>query len=219
MVNDSQRVFDALQGHFEPALIEEISRVGIEQEIEEGDYLIRPGSYVRSVPILLSGSVKIMRPDAEGREALLYHLGGLDSCAMSLTCCLENKPSEIVAVAEEKTRLIAIPIGKVEEWICRFPTWKQFVFRTYQRRFDDMIATIDSIAFQKLDERLLTYLRKKTQNAQSAVLQITHEEIAREMATSREVISRLLKQLERVGYLRLSRNKIEILDKNRFRVT
>lgn len=207
----NRSLLDGLTGRFEPALIDEISRVGIYQEIDEGAYLIRPGSYIRSVPILLSGSVKIMRPDLEGREALLYYLGGLDSCAMSLTCCLEKKQSEIVAVAEEKTRLIAIPVEKVEEWICRFPTWKQFVFKTYQRRFDDMIATIDSIAFQKLDERLLAYLKKKAQSCQCAVLQITHEEIANELATSREVISRLLKQMEKIGYVKLSRNKIEIL--------
>lgn len=211
MINDSQVVNAAFRGSFEPALIEEINRIGIYQEVEEGEYLIRPGSYIRSVPILLSGSIKIMRPDAAGNEALLYYLSGLDSCAISMTGTPDNKPSEITAIAEEKTRLIFIPVEKVDEWICRFPTWKQFVFRTYQRRFDDMIATIDSIAFQKLDERLLTYLKKKTQSCQCTVLQITHEEIAREMATSREVISRLLKQLERVGYLRLSRNKIEIL--------
>lgn len=209
MANDL--INEMLRGSFEPALLDEISREGGYQEIGEGDYLIRPGSYIRSVPIILSGSVKIMRPDGEGNLALLYYLGDLDSCAMSMTCCLENKPSEVVAVAEEDTRLIRIPIEKVEEWICRFPTWKQFVFRTYQRRFDDMLATIDSITFQKLDERLLTYLKKKTQSCQCTVLQITHEEIAREMATSREVISRLLKQLERVGYLKLSRNKIEII--------
>ncbi|GAB3897732.1 Crp/Fnr family transcriptional regulator [Larkinella knui] len=211
MINDTQVINAAFRGSFEPALIEEINRTGIYQEVEEGEYLIRPGSYIRSVPIILSGSIKIMRPDASGNEALLYYLSGLDSCAISMTGTPDNKPSEITAVAEEKTRLIFIPIEKVDEWICRFPTWKQFVFRTYQRRFDDMIATIDSIAFQKLDERLLTYLKKKTRSCQCTVLQITHEEIAREMATSREVISRLLKQLERVGYLRLSRNKIEIL--------
>ncbi|MGM9511048.1 Crp/Fnr family transcriptional regulator [Larkinella sp. GY13] len=211
MINDSQVVNAAFRGSFEPALIEEINRIGIYQEVEEGEYLIRPGSYIRSVPIILSGSIKIMRPDAVGNEALLYYLSGLDSCAISMTGTPDNKPSEITAIAEEKSRLIFIPVEKVDEWICRFPTWKQFVFRTYQRRFDDMIATIDSIAFQKLDERLLTYLKKKTQSCQCTVLQITHEEIAREMATSREVISRLLKQLERVGYLRLSRNKIEIL--------
>ncbi|OIN58326.1 Crp/Fnr family transcriptional regulator [Arsenicibacter rosenii] len=207
----NRSLLDGLTGRFEPALIDEIARVGIYQEIEEGAYLIRPGSYIRSVPILLNGSVKIMRPDTEGREALLYYLGGLDSCAMSLTCCLEKKQSEIVAVAEEKTQLIAIPVEKVEEWICRFATWKQFVFKTYQRRFDDMIATIDSIAFQKLDERLLAYLKKKAQSCQCSVLQITHEEIANELATSREVISRLLKQMEKIGYVKLSRNKIDIL--------
>lgn len=198
-------------GRFEPALIDELAKVGTYMEIEEGHVLMRPGSYIRSVPILLSGSIKILRADEEGRETLLYYLGGLDSCAMSLTCCLDRQLSEIMAVAEEKTSLILIPVEKVEEWICRFSSWKQFVFGVYRKRFEDMLSTIDNIAFRKLDERLLAYLNKRAQTAQGAPITTTHEEIANEMATSREVISRLLKQLERIGKVKLSRGKIEVL--------
>lgn len=211
MIKDVSQLQRLFVGRFEPALIEELARVGNYMELDEGQYLMRPGGYVRSVPILLSGSVKILRADAEGREALLYYLGGLDSCALSLTCCLDRKPSEVTAVAEEKTRLITIPIEKVEEWMCTYSLWNQFVFQVYQKRFDDMLRTIDSIAFHKLDERLLTYLNKKTRSCQCTTLTITHEEIASEMATSREVISRLLKQLEKMGKLKLARNRIEML--------
>ena len=202
---------EALHGQFEYSLLQELVEVGQFKQAPVGAYLIRPGEYIRSVPIIIRGSVKIMRPDREGREALLYYLGGLDACAMSLTCCLGNRQSEITAVVEEETELIAIPVEKVDEWLCRFSTWKQFVFQTYQKRFDNLLMTIDEVIFHKLDERLLAYLQKKTASCRCTVLTITHEEIAQELATSREVISRLLKQLEKNGQIQLMRNKIIML--------
>lgn len=196
---------------FEGHLLEELAQVGNYMEVEEGFVLMRPEGYIRSVPILLSGSVKIMRADADGREALLYYLGGLDSCAMSLTCCIDRKQSEITAIADEKTRLIAIPVEKVEEWVCKYPSWKHFVFMTYQKRFEDLLGAIDQIAFHKLDERLLGLLNRKMKQCGCTTFTITHEELGQELATSREVTSRLLKQLERLGKVKLSRNKIELL--------
>lgn len=204
-----------LQKHFgnifETNLLLELAEIGNYMEVEEGFTLMRPGGYIRSVPILLSGSVKILRADADGREALLYYLGGLDSCAMSLTCCLDRRQSEITAMADEKTRLIAIPVEKVEEWISKYPSWKQFVFTTYQKRFEDLLSAIDQIAFHKLDERLLGLLNRKSKQCGCSVFNITHEELGQELATSREVISRLLKQLEKLGRVKLSRNKIELI--------
>ena len=202
---------EMLNGQFEYKLIEELAEAAQYKTASVGSYLIRPGEYIRSVPIILKGSVKILRPDPEGREVLLYYLGGMDTCAMSLTCCLSARQSEITAVVEEETEFIAIPVQKVDEWMCRFSSWKQFVFQTYQKRFDNLLATIDDVVFHKLDERLLTYLQKKITSCQCSVLSITHEEIAQELATSREVVSRLLKQLEKRGYLKLMRNKIEML--------
>ncbi|MFD2571778.1 Crp/Fnr family transcriptional regulator [Spirosoma soli] len=206
-----EHLHEILNGQFEYKLIEEMAATGQYRTASVGSYLIRPGEYIRSVPIIIKGSVKILRPDPEGREVLLYYLGEMDTCAMSLTCCLSTKQSEITAVVEEKTEFIAIPVEKVDEWMCRFPTWKQFVFQTYQKRFDSLLTTIDDVVFHKLDERLLTYLQKKIASCQCSVLSITHEEIAQELATSREVISRLLKQLEKHGHLKLMRNKIAML--------
>ncbi|WP_420153666.1 Crp/Fnr family transcriptional regulator [Siphonobacter sp.] len=202
---------EILQGRFELALTQEMAMVGQLKTVSAGAYLIRPGEYIRSVPIIIEGSVKVMRPDPEGREALLYYLGGLDTCAMSLSCCFATKQSQVTAIIEENTRLISIPVEKVEEWMCRFTTWKQFVFQTYQKRFDSLLQTVDEVIFHKLDERLLTYLQKKTSSCGCSTLSITHEEIAQEMATSREVISRLLKQMEKTGLIKLMRNKITIL--------
>jgi len=207
----AEHLHEILNGQFEYKLIEELAEAGQYKTASVGSYLIRPGEFIRSVPIIIKGSVKILRPDPEGREVLLYYLGGMDTCAMSLTCCLSAKQSEITAVVEEETEFIAIPVEKVDEWMCRFSTWKQFVFQTYQKRFDNLLATIDDVVFHKLDERLLTYLQKKITSCQCSVLSITHEEIAQELATSREVISRLLKQLEKRGHLKLMRNKIAML--------
>jgi CRP/FNR family transcriptional regulator len=202
---------EIFQGRVEYTLLEELVQVGQLKNASVGSYLIRPGEFIRSVPIILTGSVKIMRPDQSGREALLYYLGGLDACAMSLTCCLGTRQSEITAVVEEQTTMIGIPVEKVDEWMCRFSTWKQFVFQTYQKRFDNLLETIDEVIFHKLDERLLVYLQKKVASCQCSVLSITHEDIAHELVTSREVISRLLKQMEKNGQVQLMRNKIVML--------
>lgn len=197
-------------GIFEFELLQELSQVGNYTTIDEGHMLMQVGGYIRSVPIILQGSIKILRPDNEGREALLYYLGGMDSCAMSLTCCLGQKKSEIVAVAEERTTLISVPVEKVEEWMTKYNSWKHFVFMTYQKRFEDLLNTIDQIAFHKLDDRLLMLLKKKAKACDCKVLVTTHEELASELATSREVVSRLLKQLEKINKVKLSRNKIEL---------
>lgn len=199
------------KGLFEFELLKELQSVGNYVELEEGATLMRAGGYIRTVPIILSGSIKIMRSDNDGREMLLYYLGGMDSCAVSLTCCLQSKVSDINAIVEEKTKMITIPVEKVEEWMCKYSSWKQYVFQTYQKRFDDMFETIDSIAFQKLDQRLMNLIKKKNKVANARILYTTHEDLANELATSREVISRLLKQLEKIGKVKLSRNKIELL--------
>ena len=182
-------------------------------QIAEGETLMSPGTYIRSIPIILKGSIKILRTDEDGREILMYYLGSGESCAMSLTCCLNARRSEIHAVAETATDMVLLPVQSVEEWIVRYPTWRAFVFETYQRRFDDLLKTIDGVAFKKMDERLWYYLQRKTDLTNSLTVETTHEEIAQELGTSREVVSRLLKQLEKIGSVRLARNRVEILIK------
>jgi CRP/FNR family transcriptional regulator len=200
------------KGLFEHELLVEMQKFGRYQEIEAGSYLMKAGGYINSVPIILEGTIKILREDKDGKEMLLYHLSGLDSCAMSLTCCLSSKISDISAYADENTKLLSFPFEKVEEWMCKFNTWKVFVFQTYQKRFDSLLETIDCIAFNKLDQRLLSLIKKKIKvSGSTKILYCTHEELATELATSREVVSRLLKQLEKIGKLKLSRNKIELL--------
>ncbi len=196
---------------YEPEAREAILAQGIEMSINAGDMLMDIGQYIKYIPLVLSGSLKILREDKEGNELLLYYLRSGETCAMSLTCCTGDSVSSIRAVAEEDTHVIAIPVKYMDEWTQEFRSFKHFVLLTYQRRYEELLRTIDGIAFQKLDERLISLLKEKSQSASTQVLNVTHQELAQELNSSREVISRLLKQLERLGKVKLGRNKIEIL--------
>ena len=198
-------------GHlFEDSLIHEINQAGTFKEIPEGFKLIEVGEYVRYIPLLISGAIKIMRDDDDGDELLLYFLEKGDTCAMTLTCCLGQKKSEIRAIAETEAKLVMIPIQKMEEWSAKYKSWRNFVFESYHNRLNEMLNTIDSIAFHKLDERLLKYLSEKARVSNNNTIHNTHQEIAYELHTSRVVISRLLKKLENLGKIELHRNHITL---------
>lgn len=196
---------------FEDALIEEIEAVGTLKEVKEGEKLIEIGDYVRSMPLLISGAVKILREDDDGDELLLYFLERGDTCAMTLTCCLGQKKSEIRAIAELDTTLIMVPIQKMEEWMGKYKSWRNFVLQSYHERLTEMLETIDSIAFLNMDERLVKYLQNKQKVTKEDVIISTHQEIAYELHTSRVVVSRLLKKLESLGKIELYRNSIKIV--------
>jgi CRP/FNR family transcriptional regulator, anaerobic regulatory protein len=199
-------------GHqFEDALLEEISRVGTFKEIPEGFKLMEIGQYVKSMPLLVKGAIKIMRDDDDGDELLLYFLEQGETCAMTLSCCLGETKSEIRAIAELDTKLIMIPIGKMEEWTTKYKSWRNFVFESYHSRLMELLETIDNIAFRKMDERLLKYLHDKINIAKTEEIHSTHQEIAYELHTSRVVVSRLLKTLENQGKIELNRNNIKVI--------
>lgn len=196
---------------FEPELVAEIEKHGKVLEVKAGDVILDIGQQVRSIPIILSGSVKVSRIDEDGKELLLYYVNPNESCAMTFTCCMQQYPSEIKAVAEEDAVLLTIPIRFMDEWLVRFSTWKSFVMKTIRARFNEMLGVIDQIAFQKLDERLVRYLKEKSKVTGSTLINLSHEQIASEMATTRVVISRLLKALENDKKLLLYRNQIKLL--------
>ncbi len=197
--------------HFEPKLIEEIEKVGVLKKLEPGVELMRPGMPVRSIPIILSGSLKIMRQDEDGKETFLYFLTKGDTCAMSLTCCSANRPSSVRAVAEDPTELILVPVEKLDYWMTIFPSWKTFVFQAYQRRFEDLLEAVDSLAFKRMDERIWRLLKKKAGLQEKRYVYATHQELADELNTSREVVTRLLKKLEGMGKIKTHRNRIELM--------
>ncbi len=203
--NDIKQVFKQLH---HPDLLKELEQYGKWATFHPGDIMINYGHSIKTVPLVMSGSIKVIRQDEEGNEIFLYYLKPGQTCAMSLTCCSTYQPSQIRAEAEDTTLILAIPIDRHEQWMNRFREWKELVANTYSLRFQELLQTIDSIAFKKMDERLLEYLHLKFQQRDSLSLTITHQEIANELGTSREVISRLLKQMERRGIVTLGRNKI-----------
>jgi CRP/FNR family transcriptional regulator len=201
-------------GLFEKALIEDINQVGTIKEVPEGFLLIDFGQYIRSMPLLVSGAIKVLREDTDGNELLLYFLEQGETCAMTLNCCLGQTKSQIRAIAETDTKLIMIPVEKMEEWTGKYRSWRNYVFESYHNRLMEMLESIDSIAFLRMDQRLLKYLREKVQINQNKVIHATHQDIADDLYTSRVVVSRLLKSLENSGVIRLHRNNIEVLEEN-----
>jgi CRP/FNR family transcriptional regulator, anaerobic regulatory protein len=208
-------MIDLLQeqfGHlFEDELLQEIDSIGVLKEIKGGEMLMDIGNYVTAMPLLISGAIKVLREDEDGDELLLYFLERGHTCAMTLSCCLGQKKSEIRAIAETDTKLIMIPVQKMEEWTSKYKSWRNFVFNSYQNRLDEMLETIDSIAFLNMHERLWNYLQEKVRINKSNRVLNTHQEIAYDLHTSRVVVSRLLKSLEKQGKIKLQRNAIEVL--------
>ena len=196
---------------FEEALLNEIAKVAVYKEFKADDYLIEIGDYIKTMPLLLTGAIKILREDENGDELLLYFLERGDTCAMTLTCCMGQSKSRIRAIAETDGAMLMIPVEKMEEWLTKYKTWRNFVFDSYNVRLNEMLEAIDTLAFMNLDKRLYKYLTDKAKVIGDTEIKNTHQEIAYEMHTSRVVISRLLKALELQGKIKLHRNKIEIL--------
>lgn len=201
--------FDTKYHFFEKELQTEIKTFGVKKVFEINDPLIREGQPIKSFPLVLKGLIRISRTNEEGNELLLYYLQENEVCAMSLTCCMTSVSSNINAIAEEPTEVILLPVEKLDTWISKYPTWKQFVMQTFQNRFRELIETVDSIAFLKLDERLIKYFTDKHNRSNVTTFEGTHQDLALHLNTSREVISRLLKKLEIDGKIKLSRNFID----------
>ncbi len=199
------------QTNLEPQLIEEIESLGRSRKVKAGQVVISPGSHTNEMPIVIEGLLKVMREDEQHHEILLYYLEGGETCAMSITCCLEGKKSKFKLIAEEDSSLWMIPTVHMDSWIQKYPSFRKFVFKAYQDRFDELMETIDSITFLKMDERLYKFLLDKKQATGTYIINMTHEQIARQLNTSRVVVSRLLKQLEKEDKIEQHRNKIEIL--------
>ncbi len=207
-----ERLKEAYGFIFEEELLKEIAESAKYQKFKADDYLIEIGDYIKNMPLLLHGAIKILREDTEGDELLLYFLERGDTCAMTLTCCLGKSKSKIRAIAETDGEMLMIPIHKMEEWLTKYKTWRNFVFESYNIRLNEMLEAIDTLAFMNMDERLYKYLTDKAKVLGNPEINNTHQEIANELHTSRVVVSRLLKSLENNHKIKLHRNKIEVLD-------
>ena len=196
---------------FEQDLIREILEMGRSVNIAAGQLVVSPGVKPTEVPLVINGILKVLREDAQGNEAFLYYLNGGETCAMSITCCLGIRKSEFKLEAEEDSLLWMIPIYQMDDWVKRYNSFRKFIFGAYQDRFEELLATIDSMAFMQLDERLFKYLLDTKQSTGSYIIRKTHGQIANDLNTSRVVVSRLLKKLEKEGKIELYRNRVEVL--------
>ncbi|MDD2525122.1 MAG: Crp/Fnr family transcriptional regulator [Bacteroidales bacterium] len=178
---------------------------------KEGDNILNEGAYIKSIPIIARGSVKVMRTHDDGREILLYYIKTGESCVMSILGGLHNDTSKVKAIAEEETEILFIPNNKLASLIKDYPEFLNYIFRLYHKRFEEFLDIINDIAFKKIDERLLELIQKKTELYKDSTISITHEQLANELGTARVVVSRLLKQIEEFGLIRLGRNKITVL--------
>lgn len=197
---------------FDSEIIDNISDTASIKTFKKHDIIIDIGQNLDFVPVLINGNIKVLREDHDGDELLLYVLETGDTCAMSLTCCMAKSVSKIRAIADDDVTVIMIPIENMKLWFNTNESWRNFILQSYQVRFDEMLETIDTLAFMKMDQRLFKYLTDHVKLTASTVLTITHQEIAEDLHTSRVVISRLLKQLEKEHKIELGRNRITVLD-------
>lgn len=196
----------------EKELVEKIADAGELRRFKEGEVLMRTGQYIRSTMLVLEGLIKIYREDEEGNEFFMYYLDGGKACALSMICATRQDTSELTAKAVHDTTVIAIPLPFMDQWMQQYKTWYHFVVGTYRERFEELLQTIDHIAFRNMDERLVFYLKRHQDKLQTNSIPLTHTEIAQELNSSREVISRLLKKLSDKGMVKLHRQHIEILN-------
>ncbi len=190
---------------------QKLSSYGIVKKFEEGSVILNENAYIRAIPIVLKGCIGVMRTDDEGREILLYYINAGESCIMSFLGGLHNDTSKVKAIAEEETEILFVPIDKVNLLIKENPEWLDYIFRLYHKRFEELLEVVNDVAFKKMDERLLNFIKKRCELSKTNTLHITHEHLANELGTARVVVSRLLKQMEEKGLLKLGRNKISLV--------
>lgn len=213
MTTETTDILALVQKHYpqlaEKELQQEIANVGKLMHFKAGEVIMDYGNYIKLVPLVVEGAVRVTREDPEeGRELLLYFLQPGEACSMSFTCCMVNKKSEIRTEAEDDTSLIAIPIRYMDDWMTRYQSWKNFVMTTYDRKILDLVRVVDSISFKNLDKRMMEYLKKRVAATGNRVISASHQDIATDLNVTREAVSRLLKNLEKEGIVKLGRNQL-----------
>jgi len=194
-----------------PELRKRLEQYGIVKTFSEGAPILNENAYIRAIPIVLKGSIRVMRTDEDGKEILLYYIKPGESCIMSFLGGLHQDTSKVKAIAEEETEVLLAPVDKVSLLIKEFPEWLDYIFRLYHKRFEELLEVVNAVAFKKMDERLLNFIKRKCELSKTQTLSVTHEQLANELGTARVVVSRLLKQMEDEGLVKLGRNKIILL--------
>lgn len=197
--------------NFDNALIDSVLENSTLVKTDAGSILMRTGQYIRNTVLVTKGKIKIYREDEEGNEFFMYYLLPGQACAISMICATKSEKSQIMAKVVEDAELIMVPLQLMDKWMMEHRSWYEFVVDTYRSRFEEVLLVIDSIAFRAMDERVEFYLKRQKANCGCNDLPISHQEIANDLNTSREVISRLLKKMEQRGFLKLHRSHIEFL--------
>ena len=195
-----------------PEIKEKLKDYGFLKTFAEGDIILNENAFIKAIPIVTRGNIKVMRTDEDGREILLYYIKAGESCIMSFLGGIHNDTSKVKAVAEEPTEILFIPIDKVTLLIKEYPEWLDYIFRLYHKRFEELLEVVNAVAFTRMDERLLNFIKKKCELTNAHTLYITHEQLANELGTARVVVSRLLKQMEENKLVILGRNKINLIE-------
>ena len=199
----------SLFSNFEPELLELIEKESLHKTFAPGEIIIKSGQYIKSTAIVLDGMIKIYRENPDGGEFLMYYLGPGQACAVSMICALGSQTSEIMARAEEETEVLMLPVQLMDDLMKQHKTWYQFVIQTYRSRFDELLAVVDNVAFHNMDDRLAFYLKRYVDTTGKKQIELSHQQIADDLNSSREVISRLLKKMEQQKMVTLHRNMIE----------
>ncbi|CAN5507621.1 Crp/Fnr family transcriptional regulator [soil metagenome] len=194
-----------------PEIREKLTTYGFVKTFKEGEVILNENAYIKAIPLVMSGSIRVLRSDESGREILLYYIKAGESCIMSFLGGMHHDTSKVRAIAEEDTEVLFIPVDKVSLLIRDYPEWLDYIFRLYHKRFEELLEVVNAVAFKKLDERLLSYIKKKRELTGSNTITLTHEELANELGTARVVVSRLLKRMEEEGLVVLGRNKITLM--------
>ena len=193
------------------ALSQKLADLGFIKSFQADQVILNENAYIQAIPIVTKGSIRVMRTEEDGREILLYYIQPGESCIMSFLGGMHQDTSKVKAISEEETEILFIPMEKISLLIREFPEWLDYIFRLYHKRFEELLEVVDAVAFKKLDERLLEFIKKKCEISNNNTLSITHEQLANELGTARVVVSRLLKQMEAGGLVRLGRNKITLV--------
>jgi CRP/FNR family transcriptional regulator len=193
---------------FDGSLLQHLEKVGQVVEFSEGETLMRTGQYFKQSLLLLEGRVKVYREGENGEEFFLYFLEPGNACALSIICATKNETSEIKAVTVSPVKALAIPLQYMDTLMKDYRQWYYFVLETYRSRFEELLQVIDQIAFHSMDEKLEFYLKRQFHTLSTKVISVTHQQIADDLNSSREVISRLLKKLESQKRISVSRNEI-----------
>jgi len=207
MLDPIKKIFPS----FSTELVKDVDANASIQSFKAGDIIMRTGQYIKNTVLVISGKIKVYREDENGGEFFMYYLQPGQACAISMICATKNEKSQIMAKVVEDVELLMVPLPLMDKWMMQHRSWYEFVIDTYRSRFEEVLEVIDSIAFRAMDERLEFYLKRHADACGCKELKLSHQEIASELNTSREVISRLLKKMEQRGIVALHRNNIELL--------